>query len=474
MQQSTSSVPSNGLVIALTGKPGDGKTRILLSLAAHQHGVGQLVEGFVAVAGARTTALEGANDYKIRFLRTGEELPWAVRDWALTPPYRFDSGAFQRLQVWVTELSPQSPLVLLDEFSKLEARGEGLMPLWASIEATHPHITIIAVRDGYLEAIEQRLGRKFDLCVSATDPAALSKLTQACAEYGEWTRIGLFGGAAGGIELSIGSFLHASKIPFRGLVLSSLQGAMMTFSGFGLSQPSRVIWIPFISAGLKSLTPAGNRFRPMVAISVQGGLFGISIGLIGWNIIGVFVGGALIGAWSASQGFFLQYLMLGGELLRTYEATVTWLAQHWHITAPQLPWLLGGWIALHAVIGGLITFTAWQLRTPPAALRKLIQQEEIQIAEPKQVNERPKWQQVLRDFGRWQFFLPLTIVGAISALTGHSWESIGWLILRFLTFTVVLTSLLSLFRPAKWADQLRRFGWWGPSIALRGALERRK
>jgi hypothetical protein len=37
----------------------------------------------------------------------------------------------------------------------------------------------------------------------------------------------------------------------------------------------------------------------------------------------------------------------------------------------------------------------------------------------------------------------------------------------------VLMALLSFIQPARWAEQLRRFGWWGPALALGGALRRR-
>jgi hypothetical protein len=37
----------------------------------------------------------------------------------------------------------------------------------------------------------------------------------------------------------------------------------------------------------------------------------------------------------------------------------------------------------------------------------------------------------------------------------------------------VLLALLSLLRPARWAEQLRRRGWWGPALAFSGALRRR-
>ncbi|MCW5550414.1 MAG: hypothetical protein KIT44_15735, partial [Opitutaceae bacterium] len=346
---------------------------------------------------------------------------------------------------------------------------------WPRVCAAQPRIAVLAVRAGLEEAIEEKLGQRFDLRIDAGAPEALTRLQRACADYGEWTRIGLFGGAAGGIEMTAGSALHAAKVPLRGLMLSSLQGAMMTFTGFGLAQPGRVIWVPFISAGLKALSPAGNRLRPMLAICAQGALYGAAVQALGWNFLGVTLGGALIGAWAATQGFVLQYLLLGGELVKAYDTMVLWLAEHWRIAAPGLPWLIGAWALLHALAAGGVTATAWRLRAPPKKLRDLIERETARVneANPSPAARPSKWRRVLRDFSRWQFWLPLLVVSAIMLAAGRSWEAVAWLLLRFLAVGFVLLALVSLLKPARWAAQLRRRGWWGPALAVGGAFERR-
>ena len=50
--------------------------------------------------------------------------------------------------------------MVLDEFSRFEARGEGLMPLWPAIVAARPQIVVVAVRSGLEAAIEERIGRR--------------------------------------------------------------------------------------------------------------------------------------------------------------------------------------------------------------------------------------------------------------------------------------------------------------------------
>lgn len=474
MSASSPARPAHGLLVAVTGAPGSGKTRLLAELAAWHGTHHGRTEGFVAVASLRAAPGEGATEYRLQLLALGEELPWLVRDVALSPPYRFAPATLNRLESWASALPEATPLVLLDEFSRFEARGQGLMRLWPAIEAARPQIVVMAVRAGLEPAIEGQIGRRFDLRVEAAAPEALEQLQGACAEYGEWTRIGLFGGASGGIETTVGTALHVAKIPLRGLALASLQGAMMTFAGFGLGRPERVIWVPLISAGLKALSPGGSRLRSMLAISAQGALYGLAIEVAGWNLAGVTLGGALVGAWAALQGFALQYLVLGDELVRAYDAVLLWLARRWHVTAPGLPWLVAAWALLHAVFAGGVTLSAWHLRAPPKRLRELIERESRRSPAVPLGAGRPRRWHPLRDVGRWQFWLPLLVVGAIMLTAGRSLEAVAWLVLRFIAVSMVLLALVSLVRPARWADQLRRRGWWGPALALSHAIERRQ
>ncbi len=468
------SPPGPRLLIAVTGDPGDGKTRLLAELAAWHATSHERIDGFVSIAGLRPAANKGADEYRLQLLATGEEMAWQRRDETLAPPYRFDEEAFSRLEAWARALPAGSPLVVLDEFSRLEAEGAGLMRLWPAILEARPRIVVMAVRSGLEAAIEARLQRRFDVRISSTARDALVRLQGACADFGEWTRIGLFGGASGAIETTVGTALHVAQVPLRGLILASLQGMMMTFAGLGLAQPVRVVWVPLISAGLKALSPGGSRLRPMLAITVQGALYGAAVQTLGFNLLGVALGGALVGAWAALQGFVLQYLALGQELVRAYDSVVVWLAQHGHVSAPGLPWLVGAWAALHGLASGVAALVAWRLGAPPRRLRELIERESGRPTTVPEVGSTPpaRGRRLVRDLTRWQLWLPAALVAAIMLTAGRPLEAVAWLALRFVAVSLVLLSLVSLVRPARWAEVLRRHGFWGPAVAMGDAIDR--
>ncbi len=361
------------LMIAVTGGPGASKTSLLAELVAARVALGHRVEGVLALAGRRPAPGKGADDYWLRIIGTDQELSGAGRDESTTPPYAFEPDTERKLAHWAENLRtlPPAPLLVLDEFGKFELKGRGLMPIWPLLAATRPHIAVIAVRAEMADEVEKLLGRPFDMRVPAAAPDALAQLLRACEDYGEWTRLGLYGGAAGAVEVSAGSALHAAKVPFGGLFLSSVQAAMMVYAGTGLAQPGRVVWVPFISGGLKALSPAGNRVRPMIAIIMQGLLFGGAVQAFGWNVFGVALGGALVGSWAALQGLALQYLLIGKDLFKAYESIAAWVSAHWGVDAPGLGWIIGGWAALHALAAGGGQRGRSRRRRPPPPLQKI-------------------------------------------------------------------------------------------------------
>lgn len=464
------------LLIALTGSPGEGRTRLLAAFAAEAQQRGQRVAGFLAVGGPRPGPHAGADFYRLQMLGEENDLPWATRDDSCHPPYRFDAATFEHVAAWARGLRQQerADLLVLDEFGRFEAEGRGWWPIWSDIAAAAPRIVLMSVRAGCTEQIAARLGRPFDLVLPVADPGTPHRLQRACADFSEWTQVGLWGGAAGALEMSLGSVLHAMKVPLRGAALCSAQAATLTFASARLSVPARVAWVAFIAAGLKAFSPGGGRVRPMVAISVQGTLFATAVQLLGWNAPGVLLGGLAIGAWAALQGILVQYLLLGEDLVTAYAKATEWLAANWGVAAPSLATAIAVWAGLHALLAGAAAVTAWKLRAPPARMRQFIEQDAPGAPAGAPARPRRAAVRIAREFSRWHFWLPLLIVSAILLASGRSWENVAWLVARFLAVGAVLLALLSTFQPVRLAAFLRRRGWWGPAAAFAEAFARKR
>jgi nucleoside-triphosphatase THEP1 len=464
------------LLIGIRGPVGSGKSSLLVQLADWWRLQEKTADGFVARAGERPEDGRGAGRYDLEMLRDGTRLPYAVRDTALRPPYRFDPDSARSLNLWADSLAtgPPPSLVIIDEFGPVEAAGGGHVALWSRIVTSNPEIVVAAVRAGEENALHEKLGARFDLLIDAASPGAWVTLRRACDEHPDWMRVGLYGGGSGGFESSVGAVLHGIQAPMTGLFMSSMQSVIMTYAASGLRVKRRVVWVPFISASLKALSPAGNRLRPMLAISTQGLLYGGGVTLFGWNVLGVAIGGFLVGAWSAIQGVALQFLFVGSDILRAYDSIVTWVAKLLDVRTPGLLLLIGGWACVCGAVSSLLTLLAWKRRQHmPGRLRDAVFRKRKGIPfDGTPAGKKEAMKRGLRDLGRPIFWLPVLVVVGFTLASGSPVESALWVVVRASGIGFVLFSLVRVFDMHRFIAWLQSRGHWGPALAYRHALEK--
>ena len=149
------------------------------------------------------------------------------------------------------------------------------------------------------------------------------------------------------IEVGIGSFLHAFHIPFRGQCLALNQGFLLSRAGFtGASDRKSGIrlsnLISLTAACLKSLSPAGNRLTPMLAISVQGLLFSLGQALGGVSLGGHLLGITLVSTWALGQSILLGWLLNGDAFLLAIQFAFQQTGADWFVAiAGILLFLIG-------------------------------------------------------------------------------------------------------------------------------------
>jgi hypothetical protein len=125
-------------------------------------------------------------------------------------------------------------------------------------------------------------------------------------------------------EIGVGSLVHAFRIPLGGHLLSLNQGLVLVQasrtippSDAGQLSRGRVARsasnIALVSAMLKSLSPAGKRLTPMLAISVQGLLFSLGVVIAGVGRLGLSLGMILSSLWAFAQPLLLAWLFVGAR-----------------------------------------------------------------------------------------------------------------------------------------------------------------
>lgn len=165
-------------------------------------------------------------------------------------------------------------------------------------------------------------------------------------------------------EVGLGSLLHSLHIPLSGHFLSLNQGLLLTFGVRSLSERSRALkfcsTMALVVALLKSLSPAGKKLMPMLAIAMQGNLYALGIGLMGSNYFGAALGFVLLSLWAFAQPLLVNYILLGKEFFIAVEKLWSDLATSLSLPIESGIWILLGLVALKAIIAFGLSTWAWR------------------------------------------------------------------------------------------------------------------
>lgn len=465
------------LLIAIHGATGSGKTTLAATLAA-EVAVGARVTGWLQPAVGERGASGGACRYDWQPLdRDTEAQAYLERDDGVQPPYRSVPTTETAIDAWIDRLtsveSTGQPLDLLviDEVGAVELAGGGHRARIDRLRGLDPGAIIVVINSRHLDAVAQLLGQRFDVSVDAGDPSALQKLRDVLVARRDFERVGWFGALAGGLEVSAGSVVHGARIPFGGLGMATAQAAVLTRAAQPLIDRGRVVWVALLSAAIKSLSPAGQRLRPMLAIAMQGWLYARALRLLGWNLGAVATGGFLMGMWAASQGLLMQWLLVGDALAIALGKLNEEVAGLLGLQAPSLALLIAGWIAAHGAVVASGTVLAWRRGARALEATRL-----PRWFSPPAIPSRRGWGatllQAARDMLRPTFWVPILLILGALAWAGQPNETLLWVALRALLIAWVLFVLVQRVNLPALPARLRSLGMWGPAIAWRRALAR--
>ena len=116
-------------------------------------------------------------------------------------------------------------------------------------------------------------------------------------------------------EIGLGSLLHGLRIPLSGQSLSLNQVFILNLADIQIKNAKSLLHISTIVSLLKTLSPAGKKLTPMLAISMQGFLFYIGVQVFGSNFFGRLIGSTLSCLWAFIQPLILYLLIFGENLI---------------------------------------------------------------------------------------------------------------------------------------------------------------
>jgi len=137
-------------------------------------------------------------------------------------------------------------------------------------------------------------------------------------DQNEFISTALFGALWGLIEISLGTILHASKIPFRGTVLTIIAVVIITISRSFINYKGSMTAISSVAATLKLITLPGFNITPFIAIMMQGIIAEIVFSFFTYSFISSLLTGSLILLYTLIHSLIMQGIFFGFGIYNVY------------------------------------------------------------------------------------------------------------------------------------------------------------
>jgi hypothetical protein len=168
----------------------------------------------------------------------------------------------------------------------------------------------------------------------------------------ELVYVAIFGAAWGLVETSLGSYLHAARVPFRGALLTSLGLLLALCARTIVPRRGVVLMTGLVTVILRLLNLGAVLLSPLLAIALESLLAELVLWPFARPGRGAFaLAGAVATLWTVVHPFVAQGLLAGKGLLTVY----TWMIEAPAQVIPfwaNLVWLLVGCaVALPLALG---------------------------------------------------------------------------------------------------------------------------
>lgn len=244
-------------------------------------------------------------------------------------------------------------------------------------------------------------------------------------------------------EIGLGSFLHGLRIPLAGQILSLNQIFILCRASIKIDSKSAPGQISTTSALLKSLAPAGKKLTPMLAISVQGQLFGFGTLVLGNNFFGRCLGAVLSSLWAYVQPLCLYLILFGKDLIFMSEYFLKKLGKVVEVEQSNLVIILLSFIILKVFLAIICTVLAHLLKG--TTIEKIdnwtLKQSKVVTPKAKKTNGSNA-KMALSDTFNPLFIFSLVLSLVFFIFAKSSYVDIIWIILRPVCLGYVLFYIL--------------------------------
>ena len=186
--------------------------------------------------------------------------------------------------------------------------------------------------------------------------------------------------------------------------------------------------ISLISSLLKSLSPAGKKLTPMLAILAQGVLFSSGITVFGINFVGLFISISLSSLWTYLQPLLILYIIFGKTIL----SVLNYFKKDFELLTSLTPAMVINILIATYVVKVLITFFISRKIIKMTDEEFVILQNKFRITHIQKDKDRFKnpLHNALIDLFQPVFIISLLMTGIFLYYSEGDYVVVVWLLLR--------------------------------------------
>jgi hypothetical protein len=272
------------------------------------------------------------------------------------------------------------------------------------------------------------------------------------------------------VEIGLGSLLHSLHVPLAGQFLSINQIAFMTRISFRTNSVKSALSLSLITSLLKSLSPAGKKLLPMLAIATQGLLYTMGPLVFGLNFIGLLAGCILSCSWAFIQPVLFIFLLFGQTSIQVYQHFVTEFSK----IIPDVQNVIV-WVVLIALILKIILAVELSLFIKNMSDEDFLDYEKRLIKESKPKSSNPTksaWYGAFTDLLSPLFIISYIFTAIFFYFSHSSASTVIWQLLRPLAFGYIIFYLVRVYPVENVSVKLEKLGFKSLGASLKIAIEK--
>lgn len=185
-----------------------------------------------------------------------------------------------------------------------------------------------------------------------------------------WINATVFGALWGALEITLGTFFHALKIPFSGVWMTGAGAALIIAGAVVYNKKGFAIRAGVVCMLLKMISPGVIIIMPMIGIFLAALIIEI---VVRGNKIGYFKGfvaGTITTLSVILQTIVYYYFIFGWDLLKIYYILLEKAIKQLGIEQNSGWWAIGLVVLITAIIGGLSGAYGIKLGTKVAEIKR--------------------------------------------------------------------------------------------------------